>query len=1384
MRISTLQCTWVWLRTLLICFIVLPFFINSAEAQCVADFTCGDRSGCAPFTTTFTDQSSSSEGVRSWSWTFTNLETGTVLTSTAQNPQMTFNEAGPYDVSLTVECYDGQDTKTEDSYITVQNCQCTADFYASDTVGCAPFTTTFYDNSDGAVYWSWSFPGGSPSSATGQGPHTVTYNVPGRQDVTLDIECTGGSDIITKEDYILARNCTTPCEAAFEASPRQGCAPLTVNFTDQSTNAQSWYWKFPGGTPTSSTQQNPTVTYSTPGTYHVALKIICTNGQVDSLIMPNYITAEYCGEPCEAAFEASPRQGCAPLTVNFTDISTNAQSWYWKFPGGNPATSNQQNPTVVYSNPGTYSVALKIICTDGQVDSLIQVDYIVAEDCGEDNASVGDRVWRDLNQNGLQDPGEPGLDSVQVSLFDQNGNLLAMTITTSSGFYLFSFPPGSYFINFSLRPGFVYSPPDQGADDSIDSDAQLGTGDTPVFTLGAGENNTTMDAGMYQPEGDGEVLGHKWHDLNNNGLRDAGEPGLANWEIILDYNQDGVLDPSVDWITTTDSNGDYKFTGYFNGDYFIGEILQPGWQQTYPDTAYATHLGNVAPYDHWFYLSPNQAISGLDFGNIQRDEEYDFGDAPDPSYPTLFASNGARHVINPNLFLGSGIDPEPNGQPSGMADGDDKNIAFPGIPYPAGDEDGVIMSPFIAPGQSVPITVVASDTGVLNAWIDFNRNGNWADAGEHFIPAMPVYPGSNLFTMNVPVGAQHGTTYARFRFSSIRQLSYDGIAPDGEVEDYAIEIVEGDDGSITIIKDANPKDNTPFSICTQFSGGFFNVFCVNLLDPFMNKWTILNPSQVDAVTEAIVSGWALVDITVTGDSDNGSAIDLAAGRVDVDYDPGENIVIVFKNEKTGDDELFDLGDAPDGSNHSGLSMDAYPGVSARFPTVFDPATGLPQGPRHMQPKADAWLGPNVSGELDADIMPDNDGLTNIDPPNNAADRDGFDDGLLFPVSLPSCKLWNIFFKVTIPPGSAGVDRYVNVWFDWNRDGDWDDTFSCHSQNDAPEWAVENQMIWGGMPPGAYTYVSFQFLPYHPSGREKSPIWMRINISEQRATADAGGRGPANGFLYGETEDYYFVPGDTTEQGELDFGDAPDPSYPTLLGSNGARHVINPNLFLGSGIDPEPDGQPNGTAEGDDKNITYPGIPFPAGDEDGVQLPSIITHGSTVQVNVFASAPGVVNAWLDFNRNGSWADAGEHIIPAMPVVAGINTFSFTVPPGAVVGQSYARFRLSSVRNISFDGLAPDGEVEDYAVAIQEEGDGGNLTIIKDADPKDDTPFWISVVYGIHGGAAPYRDPSMNSSTIINSPAGTYFIGESVPAGWTLTDIDIIGDADNGSSIDLN
>jgi uncharacterized repeat protein (TIGR01451 family) len=160
--------------------------------------------------------------------------------------------------------------------------------------------------------------------------------------------------------------------------------------------------------------------------------------------------------------------------------------------------------------------------------------------------------------------------------------------------------------------------------------------------------------------------------------------------------------------------------------------------------------------------------------------------------------------------------------------------------------------------------------------------------------------------------------------------------------------------------------------------------------------------------------------------------------------------------------------------------------------------------------------------------------------------------------------------------------------------------------------------------------------------------------------------------------------------QLDFGDAPPP-YRTLLANDGARHRLVSGLRLGALVDPENDGLPNATATGDDLAGTN--------DEDGVTFTTPLIPSLSATVQVVASLSGRLDAWIDFDADGDWMSASEQIFNNRLVSAGTNTLSFPVPPTArPTNSTFARFRLSTGGGLDFRGEAPDGEVEDYQVAI--------------------------------------------------------------------------------------
>ena len=105
---------------------------------------------------------------------------------------------------------------------------------------------------------------------------------------------------------------------------------------------------------------------------------------------------------------------------------------------------------------------------------------------------------------------------------------------------------------------------------------------------------------------------------------------------------------------------------------------------------------------------------------------------------------------------------------------------------------------------TVPIQIVASTNGFIDAWVDFDHNGAWVDAGEQVLASYPVTAGTNSVPIFIVSTAQLGTTFARFRFSTAGGLSYEGFAPDGEVEDYAVNLLPGVNLTTAILESADP----------------------------------------------------------------------------------------------------------------------------------------------------------------------------------------------------------------------------------------------------------------------------------------------------------------------------------------------------------------------------------------------------------------------------------------------------------------------------------------------------------------------------------------------------------------------------------------------------
>jgi len=222
----------------------------------------------------------------------------------------------------------------------------------------------------------------------------------------------------------------------------------------------------------------------------------------------------------------------------------------------------------------------------------------------------------------------------------------------------------------------------------------------------------------------------------------------------------------------------FNCDGYNNNNYFHFNM---GWSGSYDGYYLVTNLN---PYYNFTYYQG--AIFNM--YPVSQTQSYDFGDAPDPSYPTKLASGGACHVVpaNPSVFLGVLVDTEPDGQPHINCNGDDFDLVYP----PANDDEDGVLFPTMYVGTPASITVTVTGSGYLQGWMDFTKDGDWADAGEQIFVNLSLSSGTHNLSVTIPATAYVGWTYARFRYSTAQNIGFGGQAPDGEVEDYFVRFEE------------------------------------------------------------------------------------------------------------------------------------------------------------------------------------------------------------------------------------------------------------------------------------------------------------------------------------------------------------------------------------------------------------------------------------------------------------------------------------------------------------------------------------------------------------------------------------------------------------------
>ncbi len=288
---------------------------------------------------------------------------GDATTSTQINPVKIYTVPGAYQIRLIADfggCLD-----TAYSTVTVLD-KPLADFTALNTTSCkAPLTVSFTNNSVGATAYNWNFGDGNSSAVRNP---THTYTASGKFTVTLIVtNANGCNDTLQKVDLVKIQ----PPVASINNLPVSACAPLTWTFSSSVSTVDpvvGYQWDFGDGN--TSIQPNPAHTYAA-GTYNVQLIITTAGGCTDTVTAVPGIIASVKPVP---DFVATPRDVCAHIPVNFTDLSTGkVTNWLWLF--GDGGTSTDQNPTHVYEDTGYFDITL-IVCNAGCCDSVKFLNYV------------------------------------------------------------------------------------------------------------------------------------------------------------------------------------------------------------------------------------------------------------------------------------------------------------------------------------------------------------------------------------------------------------------------------------------------------------------------------------------------------------------------------------------------------------------------------------------------------------------------------------------------------------------------------------------------------------------------------------------------------------------------------------------------------------------------------------------------------------------------------------------------------------------------------------------------------------------------------------------------------------------------------------------------
>jgi gliding motility-associated-like protein len=316
----------------------------------LAGFTPSDTVSCANRTINFSNTSTGPN--LTYLWNFGNGDT-----STATNPSYVYIIEATYAVLLRItDQYGCTDSISKNVRIAPPH----ASFTVSDTLStCPPLIAHFTNTSVNAYEYSWDFGDGGTSNAASP---VHIYNNPGTFIAKLFITGPGNNCF----DTVFKRIVISGPSGTFSYTPVTGCSPLTVNFTASTLNNHSFIWDYNNGSTLATTDSAVSYTYTLPGAYLPKMILV---DQAGCLVpIPGADTINVYGAKAKFGYDGLPR--CDAGIVQFSDssvINDPAIVYNWNFGDGN--TSALQNPSHLYTSPGSYNPKLIITTSRGCSDT-------------------------------------------------------------------------------------------------------------------------------------------------------------------------------------------------------------------------------------------------------------------------------------------------------------------------------------------------------------------------------------------------------------------------------------------------------------------------------------------------------------------------------------------------------------------------------------------------------------------------------------------------------------------------------------------------------------------------------------------------------------------------------------------------------------------------------------------------------------------------------------------------------------------------------------------------------------------------------------------------------------------------------------------------------